>query len=238
MLRYVVLFGHEISLHDVAVLVAASIAFSYFSIALLKLNAKKWQIVLFVLLGFAIRYCMQNLVPGAHTYVWNTPPLMYFTGFGFLMVVLTAIFIKVFKWPIRKVLDHGIIALMMASSIARIGCFLYGCSSGKPSDLPWAVVFPQDPGVRVHPAQLYMLVLESMLWIFLIFFNKRKRYDGQTFWVGLMLYSIYKFGIEFIRTNPVFILGLTHTQIFTIATFFLSVGVLGFHRIKSRGEKA
>ena len=225
------LFGHKVLSYEVVVLTGATIAFSYFSLALLKLNIKGWQIALYVMLGFAIRYFMQDLIPGHELTVWNTAPVMYFNGWGFLAIALTFAFIKAFKWPIWKVLDQGAIALMMASSIGRIGCFLNGCSGGKPCDLPWAVVFPHHVE-RVHPTQLYMFILETILWLSLFFFNKRKQYDGQTFWVGLLLYSVYKFGIEFVRTNPVFILGLTHAQIFSMITLILSLWVLRSRRTK------
>ncbi len=229
MLPYMYLFGHKVLSYEVVVLIGAAIGFTYFSLALLKLNIERWQLVCFVLLGFAIRYFVQHVIVDPELPVWNTPPFKYLHGWGFLIIALSIVFIKVFKWPIWKVLDQGAIALMMASSIGRIGCYLNGCSGGKPSDLPWAVVFP-GPGVRVHPAQLYMFFLETTLWIVLLFFDKKwKRFDGQTFWVGVLLYSIYKIGIEFVRTNPIFILGLTHTQIFSIFTFFLAVWVLWSH---------
>jgi len=225
------LFGYEVLSYEVVVLIGAAIGISYFSLALLKLNIEKWQIVVFALLAFAVRYFVQNLIVDRELTFWNTPPIEYFQGWGFLMIALTIVFIKAFHWPARKVLDHGGIALMMASSIGRIGCYLNGCSGGKACDLPWAVVFPHHTE-RVHPTQLYMFALESMLWIFLIFFNKRKHYDGQTFWVGALLYSVYKIGIEFVRANPVFILGLTHTQVFSIFTLILSLWMLRFRGAK------
>ncbi len=220
MFPYVTLFGYKVLSFEVIVHIAAAIALTYFSFQLWKLHIRKWQIALFVFLGFMLRHYMQNMIPGHELEVWNTPPLEYLHGWGFLMIALTVLFIRWFRWPGLKVLDVGAIALMMASSIGRIGCYLNGCSGGKPSDLPWAVVFP-GPGVRVHPAQIYMFFLETALWLILLTFNKKwKRFDGQTFWVGMLLYSIYKFGIEFVRTNPVFVLGLTHTQVFSVMFFF------------------
>ena len=242
MLRYMLFLGHKVLSYEVVVLVAMAIGFSYFSLALLKLNIKKWQIVFFVLLGFAVKYFMAPLIPFIYQLTfgeqapwlneWNKLPFKSVHGAGPLMIAFTIVCIKVFKWPAGKVLDHGAIALIMASSIARIGCFLNGCSGGKPCDLPWAIIFPNHPEVRVHPAQIYMLFLETMLWLFLIFFNRRKRYDGQTFWVGVLMFSIYKIGIEFVRDNPIFILGLTHKQVFTVCTSFLAVWVLRSHKIR------
>jgi phosphatidylglycerol:prolipoprotein diacylglycerol transferase len=215
-------------------MIGATIAMLYLAAALIKLNVKKRQVALFVILVFAVRYYMQDLIPGHELNVWNTPPVNYFNGWGFLAIAVTLLCVKFFKWPVWKVLDQGSIALMLASSIGRIGCFLNGCSGGKVCDLPWAMVFPGRPEVRVHPAQLYMFFLETLLWVVLFFINKKKRFDGETFWVGLLLYSIYKFGIEFVRTNPVFLWGLTHTQFFSIFLFIgACVGLfLGFYQVQ------
>src|SRR5687768_11768010 len=49
-------------------------------------------------------------------------------------------------------------ALVIGHAIGRIGCFLVGDDYGTPSDLPWAVAFPEGlppTSVSVHPTQLY-----------------------------------------------------------------------------------
>ena len=56
-------------------------------------------------------------------------------------------------------------AVAVGQAIGRVGCFLVGDDYGKPSELPWAVAFPRgapptDPGVRVHPTQIY-----EILWL-------------------------------------------------------------------------
>ena len=75
-----------------------------------------------------------------------------------------------------------------------------------------------------------MLGLELFICLLLIQINKKKKYDGQTFWVAVLLYSIYRFFIEFFRTNPFFLLGLTHAQVFSLLTLFLAWAVLGHHK--------
>ncbi|MHB9102102.1 MAG: prolipoprotein diacylglyceryl transferase, partial [Sulfuricella sp.] len=53
----------------------------------------------------------------------------------------------------------------------RIGNFINGELWGRPSDVPWAVIFPQVDGVARHPSQLYQFALEglalfALLWLF------------------------------------------------------------------------
>ena len=136
------------------------------------------------------------------------------------------------RWPVKKCMDHYVIAAMIASPIARIGCFLRGCCYGKPSDLPWAVTFPDTLGVRVHPTQLYTVGLELLILWILLRLIKRQRYDGQTLWTAIWLYSFYRTWIETIRTNPVFLWGMTAVQLTSLVTLLLSPSVLLHHRAR------
>jgi prolipoprotein diacylglyceryltransferase len=50
-----------------------------------------------------------------------------------------------------------------ALGIGRIGCFLAGCCWGRPTDLPWGVVFPELGPPPRHPLQLYSAALDVTL---------------------------------------------------------------------------
>ena len=68
--------------------------------------------------------------------------------------------------------------------------------------------------------------------------DRGEKYDGQTFWVGIFLYSIYRFLIEFYRTNPIFLYGLTHAQFFSIITLSISGFYLYFKKFSiARGKQ-
>lgn len=59
--------------------------------------------------------------------------------------------------PLLPVLSAATAGLAIGHLIGRIGCFLVGDDYGRPSDLPWAVAFPEGlpPTLeRVHPTQL------------------------------------------------------------------------------------
>ena len=137
---------------------------------------------------------------------------------------------KLLRWPVKKCMDQYMIGAMLMSSIGRIGCFLNGCCGGKPTGLPWGLCFPKAPGVPVHPTQLYMFGIELGLFFFLRGFQKRQRYDGQTFWTGVCAYSVYRIGIETVRINPVIGGGLTAAQWASLATLLISSTVLLAHR--------
>ena len=119
-------------------------------------------------------------------------------------------------------MDNLMVSTMIMSAMGRIGCLAQGCCLGKPTNVPWAIRFPFNPDVAVHPTQIYMFFGELAILVILMRLQQKRQYDGQTFWVGIFLYSIYRFLIEFYRTNPVFLYGLTHAQFFSIITFCIS----------------
>lgn len=84
----------------------------------------------------------------------------------------------------------------------RIGNFINGELWGAPSDLPWAMIFP-DPragGIPRHPSQLYEAFLEGLLlFVILWWFSARPRPVMAVSGLFLVLYGIFRTLVEFIR---------------------------------------
>ena len=72
------------------------------------------------------------------------------TGLGAVWVTA-----RLTRRPARELLDALAPAGILALAIGRIGCFLAGCCYGRPSAVPWAVVFPDLGPPARHPLQLY-----------------------------------------------------------------------------------
>jgi phosphatidylglycerol:prolipoprotein diacylglycerol transferase len=56
--------------------------------------------------------------------------------------------------------DAIVPAGLVALGVGRLGCFLGGCCSGRPSDVPWALVVPALGGPPRHPLPLYSAALD------------------------------------------------------------------------------
>lgn len=84
----------------------------------------------------------------------------------------------------------------------RIGNFINGELWGRPTDLPWAMVFP-DPaagGVPRHPSQLYEAALEGIvLFVVLWLFSARPRPTMAVSGLFLSGYGMFRFLVEFVR---------------------------------------
>jgi phosphatidylglycerol:prolipoprotein diacylglycerol transferase len=106
--------------------------------------------------------------------------------------------------PIVRALAAATPALALGHAIGRIGCFLVGDDYGRPSDLPWAVAFPEGrppTDVPVHPTQLYETVLLLPLAWMLIRWRRQGVADHVVLGRYFMAAGTIRFAIEFVRVN-------------------------------------
>jgi len=138
---------------------------------------------------------------------------------GLMGAVLTGFFLmKRYQLPWWKTADVCAPGIAIGNFFGRQGCFAAGCCWGKPTSLPWGVQFTERgheiTGVPIdahlHPTQLYESFSMLLVFFFLLWLHKRKRFDGQVILLYALLYSIIRFAIEFVRDEPRGdILGLT-----------------------------
>lgn len=136
---------------------------------------------------------------------------------GFLGGFLTLFFlIRRYKLDFWKVADAFAPGLALGQFFGRQGCFAAGCCWGKPTDLPWGVHFTElgheNTGVPIygadgsalhlHPTQLYESFAMLLVFAFLIWLHRRKRFDGQVLVTYGIIYSVVRFTIEFFRDDP------------------------------------
>lgn len=82
----------------------------------------------------------------------------------------------------------------------RIGNFINGELWGKPTDLPWGMVFPGAGLEPRHPSQLYEAFLEGIiLFIALQWFRRLSPPRMAASGMFLLLYGIFRFAVEFVR---------------------------------------
>jgi len=128
--------------------------------------------------------------------------------------------------------------IILAQAIGRVGCTLNGCCYGKTTDLPWAIVYTNPSthgpiGIPVHPTQIYEIIFNLIVFGILLLLRKRLKPDGSLFLVYLILYSIWRLGIDFIRDGTPFLFGLHEAQIVSIAVLIIAVPLLVWEVRKS-----
>ena len=159
--------------------------------------------------------------PGA---LFSRGGLVWYGGFlgGTLAVILNGLRLKVpTRWTAQLVAP----SLAAAYALGRVGCFMVNDDYGRPTDVAWAMKFPQglppstagnmerlfgiampagmDPTtvLAVHPTQLYevaaMMVVFAILWVL----RRRAAGTGWLFGLYLVMAGAERFLVEFLRAK-------------------------------------
>ena len=83
-----------------------------------------------------------------------------------------------------------------------------------------------DAVTPLHPAPLYELILGGIGFAVLLGLRKKEYPDGSLFMAYLILSSVFRFSIEFLRLNPRLMFGLSEAQLISIPLFL--IGIAGF----------
>ena len=106
--------------------------------------------------------------------------------------------------------DSFAVPVAAAVAVGRLACFVGGCCFGKPTSLPWGVVF--HDGIPRHPTQLYEAAFHASAACFLAWTESRGLFRLQRIKLYFIAYLVYRFFTEFIRPEPIVALGLTAYQ--------------------------
>ncbi|MCE2998308.1 MAG: prolipoprotein diacylglyceryl transferase [Betaproteobacteria bacterium] len=168
-------------------------------------------------LGYVLFYKFGEYVsaPWKVFYVWEGG--MSFHG-GFLGVVIAMVwFARTRRQDWLRITDFIAPLVPLGLGAGRIGNFINAELWGRPTDLPWAMVFPNVDRVARHPSQLYEFALEGVvLFVLLWWFSMKPRPRGAVSALFLIGYGVFRFGVEYTREPDSFLgelaLGMTMGQ--------------------------
>ncbi|PLY12118.1 MAG: prolipoprotein diacylglyceryl transferase [Desulfuromonas sp.] len=131
-------------------------------------------------------------------YVWQGG--MSFHG-GFLgVIVACALFCLRRRIEILSFADILATATPIGLGCGRIGNFINGELWGRPTDLPWGMVFAGGGLVPRHPSQIYQALLEGVvLFTVLWWLHRRRVRSGVPCFMFFLLYGVFRFVVEFVR---------------------------------------
>lgn len=172
------------------------------------------------------------------------------TWYGGLALGIASVFVYLRRKrvPALKVWDGIGLGLMIGYGVARLGCHLSGDGDyGFPTSLPWGTdyshgiyppsrafaIFPEIasryPGGIVpdntpcHPTPVYEMILGIIGFAILVQLRKKNWPDGKLFAWYLILSSLFRFSVEFLRLNPRLAFGLSEAQLISIVVFFIGI---------------
>jgi phosphatidylglycerol---prolipoprotein diacylglyceryl transferase len=114
-------------------------------------------------------------------------------------------------------------------AFGRLGNFINGELWGRPTDLPWAMIFPQAGDlIARHPSQLYQLAGEGLcLALMLWWYASTPRKPAQVSGFFLLGYGVFRFLAEFAREPDNFLgllsLGLSMGQWLSIPMIIMGI---------------
>jgi len=116
------------------------------------------------------------------------------------------LFARRYQVPFWRLADTLAIAGTPGLFFGRIGNFINGELYGRPTSLPWAMIFPADPThLPRHPSQLYEALVEGLLLFLALRAFERRALAGGWYRSGLVAggflcgYGALRFLLEFTR---------------------------------------
>jgi len=129
-------------------------------------------------------------------------------------------------------------AVAIAYAIGRIGCFLNGCCYGRPTDCWLGVSFPLESpagsvGKPLIPVQLFSSLNLFIIYAILLTLRPYKKFDGQLFWLYVLLYGVSRSIIEIFRGDP-----RGHIWVFSTSQFIgIIFAILSLIMLKRLGRE-
>lgn len=125
---------------------------------------------------------------------------MSFHGGALGVIIAGYIFVKRHKLSFGAMADAITPLISVGLGMGRIGNFINGELWGKPTKLPWGMVFPEAGDLPRHPSQLYEMFWEGIvLFVVTFLLLKKLKTPGLVFWIWFALYGLFRFFIEFVR---------------------------------------
>jgi phosphatidylglycerol:prolipoprotein diacylglycerol transferase len=197
-------------------------------------------LVIGMLIGARLIYVFVYDFPEYRAHPWKALEIwtggLSFHGAILGMACAIALFCRRYRVSVLAVTD--VVALCGAPGLffGRLGNFINGELYGRPSNVPWAMVFPTDPlHIPRHPSQLYEALAEGVLLSVSLWILDRVAHERGWYWDGLLTgvflvgYALLRFLLEFTR-QPDAQLGFVVLGKFStgqvLSTIMLVVGVV------------
>jgi phosphatidylglycerol---prolipoprotein diacylglyceryl transferase len=126
---------------------------------------------------------------------------MSFHGGMLGVIIAVSLHARSMGKSMMDVLDFVAPLAPLGLGAGRLGNFINGELWGRPTEVSWAMVFPNDPAqLARHPSQLYQLVLEAgVLFVLLWWYSASPRPRLAVGGLFVLGYGLQRFVVEFFR---------------------------------------
>ncbi|MBO4904155.1 MAG: prolipoprotein diacylglyceryl transferase [Lachnospiraceae bacterium] len=165
-----------------------------------------------------------------------------FVVYGGILTGIATIYVycRIKKLDFLNYLDLFAASVPINQALGRIGCLLAGCCYGRQTESSFSLVFPEGccapPHVHLIPTQPIMAAGNFVIFVILVvlWLKGYHRIRGLMTSLYLIMYSIGRFLIEFIRDDERGNVGALSTSQFISLFIFVAGAVLLFVSTRSR----
>lgn len=147
--------------------------------------------------------------------------------------------------PVLPAADLLAPAIILGQSVGRMANFLNGDAFGHPTGSAFGLLYPHTTlayatyGAQpLWPAEVWEGQGDILIFVLLLWFSSFRHARGTVFFLYIMLYSVLRFCLEWIRGDyGVLLWGLKSAQLTSIAAFILALGAFLYCRWKFPPEE-
>ena len=160
--------------------------------------------------------------------IWEGGIAIYGAVIG--AVVSSFIYCRVKKVPIGKMFDVGAFGLLIGQMIGRWGNFVNGEAFGGLTDTALFRMTLVNRNITVHPTFLYESVWNLLVFLFLNWYEKRQKFDGEIFLLYLSGYGLGRFFIEGMREDSLWLGSFRISQVLAAVCFVMGIVLVIYFR--------
>ena len=181
---------------------------------------------------FNLNYYLAN--PSEILKIWNGGLAIYGGIIG--AIIYSLIFCRVKRVNFYNLADLATPYLALSQSVGRWGNFVNQEAYGYTTNLPWKMgIFDSTMGeyIYVHPTFFYESICNLILFSILMKISKKRKFEGQVFFVYMISYGIVRSVIEGLRTDSLMLGDFRVSQILSLI-FVILFGTMYYHAEKCR----
>lgn len=215
-------------IYGIIILISVVIGMLYVFISLRKENYKDKNIFLYFLMYIAFSIVlgkMFTIITDPNTNNFLTAGLSSYGGL--VGVILAAIIFEKILPTDNKIIKYSIISLPLIYGLTKIACFIVGCCYGIPYNGIFSITYTHGLNQPLFPVQ----ITETIVFLIIFIICHKLRNNKNIIYIVIILVSIFKFLLDFLRYDHVTKL-ITVNQIFSIILLIGTVIILIYKKIK------
>lgn len=136
-------------------------------------------------------------------------------------VITAVIFTRIRGLDFWQMADIAAPSLILGQAIGRWGNYINQEAYGTPTDLPWGIMVN---GVKVHPTFLYESIGNLLVFLFLIWYRKKKvKVTGEVFLLYIVLYSAVRYFVEGLRIDSLMLGPIRVAQLISVLSIVIGL---------------